>query len=108
MKLVFECDRSDRSLTLVALHRAGHSTMQTGLTGFFHRSDRLVQTEPCTMRSNVLFSALSSMIRILIAVMIILHNQKNVTNLIMVEMQNSGPTKPSRFGPGHCGHAHWA
>jgi hypothetical protein len=69
--------------------------MQTGLTGFFHRSDRLVTTEPCTMCSNVLFSAISSMIRILVAVMIILHNQKNVTNLIMVEMQNGGPTKPS-------------
>ena len=51
-----------------------HSTMQViqiGLTGRLHRSDRLMQTEPCTMRSNVLFSALSSMIRILVAVMII-------------------------------------
>ena len=45
--------------------------MQTGLTGFGHRSDQLVQTEPCTMRSDNLFSAFSSMVRILVAIMII-------------------------------------
>ena len=61
--------RSDRSDRLVHVH----STMQViqiGLTGRLHRSDRLMQTEPCTMRSNVLFSAISSMIRISVAVMI--------------------------------------
>ena len=74
-------DRSDRSWPPVRpvypsratqCHEVGpHSAMQTGLTGRLHRSDRLVQTEPFITRSNVLFSAPSFMIRILVDVMII-------------------------------------
>jgi hypothetical protein len=44
---------------------------RTGLTGFGHRSDRLVQTKLCTMSPNNLLSAISSMIWILVAVKII-------------------------------------
>jgi len=62
--------RSDRSDRLVHVHSTMQA-MQTSLTGRLHRSDQLVQTEPCTMRSNVLFSVLSSMIWILVAVVII-------------------------------------